>query len=76
MTVSSRRRSVSLGALREDTSATQVAIADRLGMSQGEVSRLERRSDLRVSTLVRYVESLRGRLEIVVWFPKGCRVHS
>jgi transcriptional regulator len=44
---------------------TQVELAEMLGVTQATLSKLERRADLKVSTLRRYVESLGGRLEIV-----------
>ncbi len=48
-----------------------MTIAGTMEMTQGEVSRLERRSDLRISTLVRYVTALGGRLELQARIPKG-----
>ena len=39
-------------------------------MTQGEVSRFERRSDVRVGTLQRFVRALGGSLEFVARFPK------
>lgn len=67
----SRRRSVSLSELRQAKSTTQVAVADSLDMSQGQVSRLERRGDMYVSSLARYIEALGGCLELRARFPKG-----
>jgi Helix-turn-helix domain len=71
----SRRRSVSLSELRQAKATTQVAVADSLDMSQGEVSRLERRGDMYVSSLARYIEALGGRLELRARFPNG-RVYT
>jgi len=42
--------------------------ADTLGISQGNVSRLETRSDVYLSTLRSYVEALGGHLEIAAVF--------
>jgi predicted transcriptional regulator len=39
-------------------------------MTQSELSRLESRSDHRISTLRRYVEALGGKLEITAVFRK------
>lgn len=50
---------------------TQESIAEALDMTQGEVSRLERRADLYVSTLRRFVEAMGGSLELVARFPNG-----
>lgn len=57
-------RPVSLGALRKALQITQVEVAARLGWSQGEVSRLERRADMYVSSLTSYIAALDGCLEL------------
>ena len=67
----SHRRSVSLSELRQAKLATQVALANSLDMSQGEVSRLERRGDMYVSSLARYIAALDGNLELRARFRKG-----
>ncbi len=58
-----------LAELRRRRGVTQVQLADRLGISQGNVSQLERRSELYISTLRDYIEALGGRLELVAVFP-------
>jgi transcriptional regulator with XRE-family HTH domain len=50
---------------------TQADVADAAGMLQGDVSQLERREDVKVSTLRRYVEALGAELHIVVEFPES-----
>jgi len=50
---------------------TQQELADRLQIDQPNVSRLERRSDVHVSTLADYVAALGGRLELLAVFPEG-----
>jgi len=57
--------------LRKARGVTQVDVAERLGVSQGNVSELERRDDLFLSTLRGYVEALGGRLEVAAVFDKG-----
>jgi DNA-binding Xre family transcriptional regulator len=59
------RRTLTLYALRRSLGLTQVELARRLAMSQSDLSKLERRSDVRISTLGRYAEALGGRLRIV-----------
>lgn len=54
--------------LRQARNMTQVTLAQRLQMVQPSVSRLERQTDLYVSTLRRYIEAAGGRLEIRVVF--------
>lgn len=60
---------VSLSQLRSRAGMTQAQVAAALGIRQSDVSKLERRGDMRVSTLRRYVASLGGELGIVVEFP-------
>jgi transcriptional regulator with XRE-family HTH domain len=55
--------------LRQARRQTQVAIAERLKIGQGSVSRIERQSDFLLSTLREYVGALGGRLELRVVFP-------
>jgi predicted XRE-type DNA-binding protein len=50
--------------LRTARGMSQAAIGTHLGMNQSEVSRLERRRDMRLSTLRSYVEALGGRLRL------------
>ena len=56
--------------LRQAVERTQVELAARLGVGQDTVSRIERRSDILLSTLRRYVEAMGGELQLVVRFPK------
>jgi DNA-binding transcriptional regulator YiaG len=51
--------------IREIAGLTQVQMAERAGIDQGEVSRLERRGDYRLSTLRRYVAAAGGEIEVV-----------
>lgn len=50
---------------------TQEELAARLGVDQANISRLERRRDMRLSTLAGYVQALGGQLEIRAVFPEG-----
>jgi DNA-binding Xre family transcriptional regulator len=59
---------VALAELRQSRQVTQVELSERLGISQGNVSRLEARSDVYLSTLRSYVEALGGQLEIAAVF--------
>ncbi len=60
---------MSLRDLRKARKQTQERIAEKLGINQDNVSRLERRSDLLISTLSGYVEAMGGKLSLVVEFP-------
>lgn len=54
-----------LAGLRRRLGATQVELAVRIGKSQSDLSKLEGRCDVRVSTLRAYAEALGGRLRLV-----------
>jgi uncharacterized protein YehS (DUF1456 family) len=53
---------------------TQVDISAKLRMKQEAVSRLERRSDLLLSTLISYIEAMGGELQITAKFPNRVAV--
>jgi hypothetical protein len=57
--------------LRERQHVSQVSVADKLGVRQPTVSKIERREDVNVSTLRRYVRALGGELHITARFPDG-----
>lgn len=62
---------VLLRELRAALGFTQEQLASRLGVQQAAVSRLERRPDITLGSLRRYVEALGGELEINVRTPDG-----
>jgi DNA-binding XRE family transcriptional regulator len=55
--------------LRHAVQQTQAQMASALGVRQDTISRLEKRSDMLLSTLRRYVEGMGGTLELVARFP-------
>ncbi len=63
--------SMPLDKMRKARSLTQVAVAERLQVDQGSVSRIEGRTDMYLSTLREYVEALGGTLELRADFPDG-----
>ena len=70
--VASRRAApppATLADLRRDTALSQAELGRRLGMTQSEMSRLERRADVRVSTLRAAIAALGGRLHLRVSLP-------
>ena len=57
--------------LREARRLTQEQLGEQLGVAQAEVSKLERRADMYVSTLRRYIAAMGGKLEMRAIFPDG-----
>ena len=57
--------------LRDNLDLTQEEVAARLQISQSNVSRLEKRRDMLVSTLREVVEAFGGELHLVAEFPDG-----
>lgn len=55
--------------LRKALDLTQLDISAKLHINQEAVSRLERRSDLLLSTLASYIEAMGGHLNLTVEFP-------
>ncbi len=55
--------------LRVAVSRTQQDLAASLGVGQDTISRIERRSDLLLSTLRGYVQAMGGELDLVARFP-------
>ncbi len=64
----------SLCDLRRALALTQEKMADELGIGQDGISRLEKRSDLLISTLRGYIEAMGGKLRLVAEFPNRAPV--
>ena len=60
-----------LKALRRARDLSQERLAEVLEMTQSEVSKIERRTDLYISTLRSYIQAMGGELEILARFPDG-----
>lgn len=60
---------MTLQQLRKARKLTQTRVAKQLGITQDGVSRLEKRSDLLLSTLRKSVEALGGSLSLIAEFP-------
>jgi transcriptional regulator with XRE-family HTH domain len=63
--------SMPLEGLRDARQLTQTQLAQVLRVSQGAVSKVERRTDMYISTLRSYVRAIGGDLEIRAVFPEG-----
>jgi transcriptional regulator with XRE-family HTH domain len=57
--------------LRRARELSQATLAEALETDQGNISKLEQRTDMYMSTLRRYVKAMGGTLEIVAKFPDG-----
>lgn len=57
--------------LREKTGVTHGEIAERMATSRPNIYRIEGESDLRLSTLDRYVNALGGNLRVEAVLPSG-----
>lgn len=68
------REEMTLRELRKARSLTQAKLARSLHVKQEQVSRIEQRTDLHISTLRRQVEAMGGELTILASFPNGAPV--
>jgi len=57
--------------LRQARQLSQEQLAEILGQRQASVSKLERRTDMYISTLRRFIEAMGGELHILARFPEG-----
>ena len=64
-----RAEYLTLKDLRKARKLTQVQLSETLGQKQASIAKLEKRTDLLLSTLRRYVEAMGGKLNLFVEFP-------
>jgi transcriptional regulator with XRE-family HTH domain len=57
--------------LREARNLTQVNLAKVLNINQGAVSKMEKRTDMYVSTLRNFIHAMGGQLQVKAIFPEG-----
>jgi hypothetical protein len=69
--VDARVTAMPLSALRKSRQLTQHGLSQTMEISQGDVSKLEQRTDCYVSTLRNYVRAVGGELEMIARFPDG-----
>ena len=67
-------RELLLSEIRELAGKSQKQIADVIGIKQPSLSKLEKQSDMQISTLRRIVNALGGELEVIAKFPKSAAV--
>ncbi|HVZ36901.1 MAG TPA: XRE family transcriptional regulator [Polyangiaceae bacterium] len=69
--VAELKSEMALAELRQARERSQEELARVLKVNQPAVAKLEKRTDMYVSNLRRYVEALGGKLEITAKFPEG-----
>ena len=62
---------MALDELREALKLTQESLAQNLGINQAAVSKVEKRTDMLISTLRKMIEAMGGELEIRAILPGG-----
>ena len=60
------REEVSLAEIRQALSLTQSTLAETMNVGQAEISKIENRTDIFISTLRRFIRAMGGELEIKV----------
>lgn len=63
------RHQAGLAQIRKARSLAQATLAEAMDMDQSEISRLEHRTDVLLSTLRRFIEATGGELQIVAHYP-------
>ena len=69
--VAELKTEMALAELRQARDRSQQELARTLKVKQPAVAKLEKRTDMYVSNLRRYIEGLGGSLEITATFPEG-----
>src|SRR3984885_10711774 len=69
--VRSAIKKMALDELRTAREFTQAELSQVLKVDQGSISKLERRTDMYIGTLRRYIEAMGGSLQIRAVFPDG-----
>lgn len=62
---------MALDELREARRLTQAQLAATLSVDQGSISKMERRTDMYISTLRNFIQAMGGELHIRADFPDG-----
>lgn len=62
---------MALDELREARKLTQTQLAGTLNVDQGSISKMERRTDMYISTLRNFIQAMGGELHIRADFPDG-----
>lgn len=63
-----------LGEIRKGLRISQEALAEVLEMRQASISKIERQTDTRISTLRKIIEGMGGELDLIARFPEGAEI--
>ena len=69
--VAELREEMTLAELRQARQLTQATLSETLHVGQAAVAKMEKRTDMYVGNLRRFVEAMGGELDIVARFPEG-----
>ena len=65
------REEMTLAELRQARQMTQATLSNTLHVGQAAVAKMEKRTDMYVGNLRRFVEAMGGELDVVARFPEG-----
>lgn len=65
------REDMELSELRQALGVSQEELAQHLEVQQPAVAKLEKRGDIRISSLTKMIEAMGGTLEVKAHFPEG-----
>lgn len=65
------REQMTLAELRQARQLTQATLSNTLHVGQAAVAKMEKRTDMYVGNLRRFVEAMGGELDVVARFPEG-----
>jgi transcriptional regulator with XRE-family HTH domain len=63
------RKEMALAELRRARELSQLELAQTLGVGQAAIAKMEKRADMYISTLRRFIEAMGGELRILAHFP-------
>jgi DNA-binding transcriptional regulator YiaG len=69
--ISELREEMTLAELRQARQLTQATLSETLQVGQAAVAKMEKRTDMYVGNLRRFVEAMGGELDVVARFPEG-----
>jgi transcriptional regulator with XRE-family HTH domain len=65
------RKEMALHELRQARALTQAALGEIMQVEQPAIAKMEKRTDMYVSNLRRFIEAMGGTLSITAYFPEG-----